>query len=70
MSHPHVDLAERVAALRAWCDERIHGCRTTEAALHGTLVARESAEVRLTLTEVLTRLGYPVPPREEREGTR
>jgi hypothetical protein len=70
VSHPHVDLAERVAALRMWCEERIHGCRITEAALPDTLVARESAEVRHMLAEVLTRLGYPVPPRQEGEGTR
>lgn len=71
MSHPHADLSERVAALRVWCEERIHVCRRVESSLGVcSAVAYGATTERETLSRVLERLGYPVPPRKEREGSR
>lgn len=71
--HPQgvLDLTEQVAALRAWAEARIAECREIETHMFTNDSSYwESIEKRKTLTEVLERLGYPVPPRDEREGTR
>jgi hypothetical protein len=66
MSRPHVDLTERVAALRVWAEERIRICRRIETeSWHSAGDLNAAALQRVMLTDVLRRLGYPVPPREE-----
>ena len=67
MSRPH-ELRKRVAALRAWCEQRIHQCRRDEANLGPrSPTTYEAVTERRALSQVLERLGFTVPPRDEED---
>lgn len=55
--------ADRVAELRAWCEQRIAQCRRDEHKFGAfSSIAYEAATERRTLSAVLDRLGYATPP--------